>query len=75
MFGDVMDELAVRNGVKERADFARPAAADRKGDLEQGEPEFCGLTRAWNSIQNTTADYRHLPHHLIRLLRIEHARG
>jgi DGQHR domain-containing protein len=72
--GYVMDELAVREGAKKRADFIRgmrPLVG--KTFWSKGAWNFGSEKRAWNSIQNTKADYRLLSHHLVRLLRTRRA--
>lgn len=68
--GFAMDEIAGRYGATDRAGFERWLGHLRgHTHWASGEWEFGSERRAWNSLQNTNADYRLLSHHIVRLLR------
>lgn len=68
--GYVMDELHARKRAKKRRRFAdglRPLVG--KTHWTSGEWRFGTERRPWNALQNTSADYRLLAHHLVRIIR------
>jgi DGQHR domain-containing protein len=68
--GYAMDEIAGRYGETDRDGFERWLQRLRgHTHWSSGEWDFGGERRAWNSLQNTNADYRLLSHHVVRLLR------
>jgi len=68
--GFAMDEIAGRYGETNRQGFERWLQHLRgHTHWTSGEWDFGAERRAWNSIQNTNADYRLLSHHVVRLLR------
>jgi DGQHR domain-containing protein len=73
--GYVMDELYARDRARTHRKFARglQGIADRT-HWTSGEWRIGSERRAWNSLQNTGADYRLISHHLVRLLRRSLAR-
>ena len=68
--GYVMDELYARRRAKTARDFKRglQTLAGRT-HWTSGEWKIGAERRSWNSLQNTSADYRLLSHHLVRLIR------
>ncbi len=73
--GYVMDELRIGAGAVEVKEFERglqPLIGKTK--WTRGDWNFNGEIRPWNSLQNTSSDYRLLAHYLVRILRRE-ARG
>lgn len=68
--GYVMDELASRMKTSSAAAFEEGLQHLRgHTHWSDGEWQFGSEVRAWNSLQNTTADYRMLSHHLVRIVR------
>jgi DGQHR domain-containing protein len=68
--GYVMDELHERNGARKRSQFVKGLAPLRgRTQWTSGEWRVGQERRMWNSLQNTSADYRLISHHLVRLLR------
>ena len=68
--GYVMDELHARTGASDRQAFSKglkPLVGHTY--WTKGTWNFGNERRAWNTIQNTAADYRLLSHYLARLLR------
>ncbi len=68
--GYVMDELHSRTNASDRKDFAKglkPLVGHTH--WTKGTWRFGDERRAWNTLQNTAADYRLLSHHLAGLLR------
>ena len=72
--GYIMDELHA-SGARRRRQFSRglqPLVG--RTHWTSGEWRIGDERRAWNSIQNTGADYRLVTHHLVRILRRDGAR-
>lgn len=68
--GYAMDEIAGRFGKTDRQSFEHwLRQLQNHMHWSSGEWNFGTERRAWNSLQNTNADYRLLSHHIIRLLR------
>src|SRR5262249_23081054 len=68
--GYVMDELHIRERATRRKQFElglQPLVG--RTHWTSGEWNFGSERRPWNSLQNTTADYRLLSHHLVRIIR------
>jgi DGQHR domain-containing protein len=68
--GYVMDELHGRFRARTRKQFVaglKPLA--KRTQWRSGEWKIGPERRAWNSLQNTAADYRLLSHHLVRIIR------
>lgn len=68
--GYVMDEISAIYKAESRQAFERgldPLIG--KTHWTSGEWHIGSERRAWNSLQNTSADYRLLSHHLVRLVR------
>lgn len=68
--GYVMDELGIRDRCVTVANFERglqPLIG--KTHWTSGQWDFGFERRPWNSLQNTSADYRLLSHHLVRIVR------
>lgn len=72
--GFLMDELYTLVGARHRRQFARGLEPlVKRTHWTSGEWRIGEERRAWNSIQNTSADYRLITHHLIRLTRRAHS--
>ncbi len=71
--GFVMDELYSYGARRQRHFIRGLQPLVKRTHWTSGEWRIGEQRRAWNSIQNTSADYRLITHHLIRLLRRAHA--
>lgn len=68
--GYVMDELNIRKGARRTRQFLSGLRSlIGKTHWTSGEWRFSNERRVWNSIQNTSSDYRLLSHHLVRIVR------
>lgn len=68
--GFVMDELYDRHKCHRRQHFMSGLRIlEKKTHWTSGEWRFGEERRPWNSLQNTSSDYRLLAHHLVRIIR------